>query len=97
MLLPQRLQHELTKLSPKELKQLRALLDRLLLHQESAEERLPGQTGSAKRHYTYRREYVKCGKRGCSCAKGTGHGPYWYAYWKERGKLKKRYLGKTRR
>ncbi len=95
MPLPQRLQHELTKLSPTELKQLLAVLNRLLKQQ--AAERLPGKAGTAKRHYTYRPEYVKCGKRGCSCTKGKGHGPYWYAYWKEGGTLKKKYLGKTRR
>jgi hypothetical protein len=50
----------------------------------------------SKRSLTYRREYVKCGKKGCSCAKGKGHGPYWYAYWREGKKLKKKYLGKKR-
>jgi hypothetical protein len=59
-----------------------------------ANEKLPGK--AASRHYTYRREYVKCGKKGCSCAKGKGHGPYWYAYWREGKKLKKKYLGKKR-
>jgi hypothetical protein len=51
---------------------------------------------NVKRSLTYRREYVKCGKKGCSCAKGKGHGPYWYAYWREGKKLKKKYLGKKR-
>jgi len=41
---------------------------------------------------TYRREYVRCGKRGC---KRCPHGPYWYAYWKEGKRLRKRYCGKT--
>lgn len=37
-------------------------------------------------------EYVRCGNRRCrSCP----HGPYWYAYWREDGKLKSRYVGKT--
>lgn len=39
---------------------------------------------------TLRLEYVRCGND--ACGKGT-HGPYCYAYWKEQGKLKKRYLG----
>jgi hypothetical protein len=39
---------------------------------------------------TYRYEWVKCGKR-CS---GCPHGPYVYAYWREGGKLRKRYIGK---
>jgi hypothetical protein len=33
-----------------------------------------------------REEFIKCGKISCfSCP----HGPYYYAYWKENGKLKK--------
>lgn len=28
----------------------------------------------------YRLQYRKCGKPGCKCATGEGHGPYWYAY-----------------
>jgi hypothetical protein len=31
-------------------------------------------------HKTYRRELVRCGKKGCKCAEGQLHGPYWYAY-----------------
>jgi hypothetical protein len=45
---------------------------------------------------TYRQEYVRCGKATCtSCCSGPGHGPYWYAYWRDGGRLHKRYLGKT--
>lgn len=41
-------------------------------------------------------EFVKCGKPGCKkCASGPGHGPYWYEYWREGEKIRKRYLGKT--
>lgn len=42
-------------------------------------------------HYTYRSEYVRCG-RGC---RGCPHGPYWYAYWREGRRLRKRYIGKV--
>jgi DNA-binding SARP family transcriptional activator len=39
---------------------------------------------------------VRCGKRTCRrCADGIGHGPYWYASWREGGKVRQRYLGKT--
>ena len=49
---------------------------------------------------TIRKEYIKCGKNGCE----VSHGPYYYAYWKERisssdnqpvtiWKLKKKYIG----
>lgn len=44
------------------------------------------------RHETFRREYVRCGKKGC---RTCPHGPYWYAYWRDEGKLRKRYVGKT--
>src|SRR6185312_12919077 len=44
----------------------------------------------------YRREYRKCGKSGCeTCAAGSGHGPYWYAYWNEAGRRRRRYIGTT--
>jgi hypothetical protein len=40
---------------------------------------------------TFRQERVRCGRAGCtSCP----HGPYWYAYWREGGKLRSRYIGK---
>lgn len=44
----------------------------------------------------YQLEQVRCGKANCKCAgaKGELHGPYWYAYWREDGKLKSRYVGK---
>lgn len=41
------------------------------------------------------RQYVRCGKERCKkCSSGSGHGPYWYAYWRAGPKVKKRYLGK---
>jgi len=39
---------------------------------------------------TIRKEYVKCGNPYCYRCK---HGPYYYGYWKENGKLKKKYIG----
>lgn len=45
-------------------------------------------------HLTYRLERVRCGKKGCKCAEGKLHGPYWYAYWTEGGKTKSQYVGK---
>ncbi len=47
----------------------------------------------------YQLERVRCGKIGCKCARENGklHGPYWYAYWREGGKLKSRYVGKQLR
>lgn len=48
---------------------------------------------------TFRLEYVRCGKGRCWCSgasNGRGHGPYWYAYRREKGSVRKRYVGKTR-
>lgn len=46
---------------------------------------------SGDRNVTYRLEPVRCGKPGC---KKCPHGPYWYAYYREGGKLKSRYIGR---
>jgi hypothetical protein len=47
--------------------------------------------------YTYRLETIRCGKPNCWCAEGEGHGPYWYAYWRDdRGRLRKTYIGKKK-
>jgi hypothetical protein len=40
---------------------------------------------------TYREELVRCGKERCT---RCPHGPYWYAYWREGGRLRSRYIGK---
>ena len=40
---------------------------------------------------TFRQQSVKCGKAGCTACP---HGPYWYAYWREDGKTRSRYIGK---
>jgi hypothetical protein len=38
----------------------------------------------------YRQKFRKCGKPGCRCREGQGHGPYWYAF-SDAGALK--YVG----
>jgi hypothetical protein len=43
------------------------------------------------RSVTFRQERVKCGKPGC---KTCPHGPYWYAYWREQGRVRSRYIGR---
>lgn len=45
-------------------------------------------------HKTYRLEVVRCGKKVCKCTEGHLHGPYWYAYWSEKGKTRSQYIGK---
>src|ERR1019366_3508550 len=43
---------------------------------------------------TYRQQYTRCGKQRCrKCREGTGHGPYWYAYWSEKGRTVSKYVG----
>lgn len=45
----------------------------------------------------YSQQYRRCGKPGCpTCTPPKpGHGPYWYAYWWEDGRVRSRYLGKN--
>jgi hypothetical protein len=40
---------------------------------------------------TFRQEAVRCGRKNC---RRCPHGPYWYAYWREGGRLRSRYIGK---
>jgi hypothetical protein len=40
---------------------------------------------------TFRQERVRCGRPNC---RTCPHGPYWYAYWREGGRLRSRYIGK---
>jgi Predicted ATPase len=45
---------------------------------------------------TYRQQFTRCGKQRCrKCREGTGHGPYWYAYWSENGRTVSKYIGST--
>lgn len=47
-------------------------------------------------HITYQLQYRKCGKDSCkSCRDSQGHGPYWYAYWREGARLRSGYVGKV--
>lgn len=41
--------------------------------------------------WTYRSEYVRCGRR---CG-GCPHGPYWYRYRRQDGRVKKEYCGRV--
>jgi hypothetical protein len=34
---------------------------------------------------------IKCGKQSCTTCP---HGPYWYAYWWEKGRRRSRYVGR---
>ena len=37
-------------------------------------------------------QWVRCGRSGCRCTRGELHGPYHYLFWRERGRLRKRYV-----
>ena len=37
-------------------------------------------------------QWVRCGKPNCRCARGELHGPYYYRFWRENGKLRKVYV-----
>lgn len=64
-----------------ELAQIRAKIDQLAA--QLAPSHLANDLAKAP-HITYRQEKV------------GANGPYWYAYWRENGKLRKKYIGKER-
>jgi hypothetical protein len=41
---------------------------------------------------TVHRQFVRCGKASCKCARGELHGAYYYHFIRVNGKLTKRYL-----
>jgi hypothetical protein len=48
------------------------------------------------RHLTYQLQYRKCGKPGCHPCSNRGHGPYWYAYWRdEEGRVRSKHIPHT--
>jgi hypothetical protein len=80
------------------LKRLRALdehdLRRLLIFARGLLVSRHGVEGPAevkRGKVTFRQERVKCGREGCT---RCPHGPYWYAYWRENGHQRSRYIGK---
>lgn len=88
----------LKQLSEKQLAELHAIDDRLNV---VLAERRAGQSGNGDAplraekqvgSITFRYETVRCGKENCS---RCPHGPYWYAYWKENGRTRSRYIGRT--
>ena len=56
---------------------------------------MPGEPSPDQR-ITYSQQFRRCGRAACPrCGQGLpGHGPYWYAYWREEGRLRSRYIGK---
>ena len=48
---------------------------------------------------TLERKYIRCTRAGCRICTAwdsteRGHGPYWYAFWKEGGRTRSKYVGK---
>jgi hypothetical protein len=39
-----------------------------------------------------RPQMVRCGNPNCRCARGRLHGPYYYRFWRESGRLRKAYV-----
>ena len=64
----------------------------VILAQDLLERRGAGRVPDGAK-ITYRREEVRCGKANCQ---RCPHGPYWYAYWRENGRLRSRYLGSAK-
>jgi len=74
---------ELRALDPYDLRRLQIVIRGLLDDDH--------EPGPRKGKVTFRQQSVRCGKKGCtSCP----HGPYWYAYWREGGRMRSRYVGK---
>lgn len=88
--IPRELVSQVRRLDEYDLRRLMILIRGLLLHADGdpADE---DHVVPPPAKVTYRQEHVKCGKAGCrSCP----HGPYWYAYWKEEGRTRSRYIGR---
>jgi hypothetical protein len=89
MALHRELLGEVRSLDEHDLRRLLIFARGLLVSRHGVEE--PEAAGRGK--VTYRQERVRCGREGCTTCP---HGPYWYAYWREGGRLRSRYIGKER-
>ena len=87
MAIPRGLLGEIRRLDEYELRRLLIVVRGLLLHVDGP----PEDEVALPPTLTYRQEAVRCGKASCSTCP---HGPYWYAYWKEDGRTRKRYIGR---
>jgi len=87
----------LTNLSEKEIEQLRQIDERLhkVVQERRAARSVLRPAVHAEQSFgsiTFRYETVRCGKANCT---RCPHGPYWYAYWKENGRTRSRYVGRV--
>ena len=90
MALDRELIRRVRALDPFDLRRLTILVGGLLLAREGQTFDV-GPAGPGPSKVTYRQEHVRCGRENCS---RCPHGPYWYAYWREDGRMRSRYIGK---
>lgn len=92
--MPQK-QEILDKLKDREIEQLRAIEERLRKVVQERRTTVTPRAITAEQQFgslTFRYETVRCGKPNCT---RCPHGPYWYVYWKEGGRTRSRYVGRT--
>ena|SRR3989442_15903919 len=83
------LMRQIRELDEFDLRRLLIFVRGLLVSREGLD---PGSNvEGAEGKITYRQERVRCGRENCT---RCPHGPYWYAYWREGGRLRSRYIGK---
>ncbi|MGG6295566.1 DUF6788 family protein [Leptolyngbya sp. AN02str] len=100
---PAKLHATLKRLSLEQKQELLIWLSAVIADEQASllQESVAKPVSSESRHYegkTYQQEKRRCYRAGCKCMSGelseVGHGPYWYAYWKDGGKMHNRYIGK---
>ena len=74
-----------------DLRRLLILVKGMLVQQGDEEPESQERPASGPGKVSYRLEPVNCGKPGCS---RCPHGPYWYAYWREGGRVRSKYIGR---
>jgi hypothetical protein len=89
--IPRELVAQIRRLDEYDLRRLLILVRGLLVHADGHPDGLVDESGALPINVSYRQEHVRCGKDGCSTCP---HGPYWYAYWKEDGRSRSRYIGR---
>ncbi len=88
--LPRALTDEVRRLDEHQLRRLMILARGLLVGVEGPLG--PVDEQNAPLHVSYRQEHVRCGGDGCT---GCPHGPYWYGYFKQDGRTRKQYIGRS--
>jgi hypothetical protein len=89
MALDRGLIQQVRALDPHDLRRLQIFVAGLLASREGGV--LAPRRPPRRQTVTYRQESVRCGQPSCT---RCPHGPYWYAYWRQDGRVRKRYLGK---